>query len=108
MVACSGSAQGVADSSDGRGGHQRSESRRRELEGDSHARRASLTKTCDIAYDHLTSYEDGSSKFDDVVVTTTRANGRKFTISAKEANVGKSESQYRPRRATSASMSATA
>lgn len=42
----------------------------------------------------MRAYEDGSTIASDVRVTTTRAGGRTFVLTAKEARVGKDESTY--------------
>lgn len=45
-------------------------------------------------YKRLRGFDDGSSRLDDAVVTTTRASGRQFRISAKEATVSRGETEF--------------
>ncbi|HEX4347033.1 MAG TPA: LPS export ABC transporter periplasmic protein LptC [Vicinamibacterales bacterium] len=45
-------------------------------------------------YRRLRGFDDGSSKLDDVIVTTTRASGRTFKITAKEATVSGGETEF--------------
>jgi LPS export ABC transporter protein LptC/lipopolysaccharide transport protein LptA len=47
-----------------------------------------------IAYDELRIYADGSATMFGVKVTTERGEGRTFTVSAKQAQVGKDRSNY--------------
>jgi lipopolysaccharide export system protein LptA len=59
-----------------------------------HERTTHSHEDLNIAFEHLTSYADGSSKLDAIAVTTTRANGREFKITAKEARVAGGESEF--------------
>jgi len=47
-----------------------------------------------VAFEHLTTYTNGSEKLDGISVTTTRANGRHFKITAKAADVSKNETEF--------------
>jgi LPS export ABC transporter protein LptC/lipopolysaccharide transport protein LptA len=47
-----------------------------------------------IAYNELRAYADGRTLLSGVKVTTERAGGRTFTMTAKQAEVGKDESTY--------------
>jgi LPS export ABC transporter protein LptC/lipopolysaccharide transport protein LptA len=46
-----------------------------------------------IKYEHMLSYQDGSSRLLGVEVVTTRSGGRTFVITSKEARVGHGESE---------------
>ena len=45
-------------------------------------------------YKRLRGFDDGSSKLDEAVVTTTRASGRQFRISSNVATVSRNETQF--------------
>jgi lipopolysaccharide transport protein LptA len=59
-----------------------------------HTRHSLSHEDVDIVFGHLTTYTDGSTRLDDVAFTTTRANGRQFRITGKEAKVANSETEY--------------
>ena len=59
-----------------------------------HNRTSRSKEDLNVAFQHLTSYSDGSSRLDGIALTTTRANGREFKITAKEARVTKDETEF--------------
>jgi lipopolysaccharide export system protein LptA len=59
-----------------------------------HVRTSRSKEALNVAFQHLTSYTDGSSRLDGIALTTTRANGREFKITAKEARVTKDETEF--------------